>query len=71
MDISIKTAISILRTHQCDYSPIRVPALWAALDLGIQALQRLQDNREDPEFDHYTPLPAEDVDSIRDPDGAD
>jgi len=30
-----------------------------AQTLGIEALKRLQDNRRDPEFDHYLPLPGE------------
>ena len=31
----------------------------AALRLGIEALKRLQDNRKDPEFDHWVLLPGE------------
>ncbi|MFO7772644.1 MAG: hypothetical protein R6V59_01655 [Dehalococcoidia bacterium] len=30
-----------------------------AIKLGIEALKRLQDNRRDPEFDHWVPLPGE------------
>jgi hypothetical protein len=30
-----------------------------ALRLGIEALKRLQDNRKDPEFDHWVLLPGE------------
>ena len=30
-----------------------------AVVLGIEALKRLQDNRRDPEFGHYVPLPGE------------
>lgn len=31
----------------------------AAAALGVEALKRLQDNRRDPEFDHWIPLPGE------------
>lgn len=30
-----------------------------ATKLGIEALKRLIDNRRDPEFDHWVPLPGE------------
>lgn len=30
-----------------------------AAQLGIEALKRLQNNRRDPEFDHYLSLPGE------------
>jgi len=30
-----------------------------ARQLSIEALKRLQDNRRDPEFDHWIPLPGE------------
>lgn len=31
----------------------------AAINLGIEAIKRLQENRIDPEFDHYILLPGE------------
>jgi hypothetical protein len=30
-----------------------------AMRIGVEALKRLQDNRRDPEFDHWLPLPGE------------
>jgi hypothetical protein len=52
-------AIKILNEHACQKMKIFDEDLEEAEKLGIEALKRLQDNRRDPEFDHWVPLPGE------------
>jgi len=57
--VTLKEAITEL-TKQLGprYSTPHTP-FHNALKLGIEALKRLEDNRRDPEFDHWIPLPGE------------
>ena len=52
-------AIEILGTAPILHLDDIYPRERTALHLGIGALKRLQDNRRDPEFDHWLPLPGE------------
>ena len=57
--MKIEKAIEVLTQDlTCDFEGSN-DDLVTALQLGIDALQRLQENRLDPEFDHWTPLPGE------------
>ena len=57
--MNIADAIDILETMHDTYLLGFESLEQIALKLAINALRRLQDNRRDPEYDHWTPLPGE------------
>jgi len=57
--VKIDEAIKILDRHYNLHHNVSRAELDEASRLGIEALKRLQDNRRDPEFDHWIPLPGE------------
>ena len=57
--MTIEEAVGVLRLENERIFNFNNPQRRAALNLGIEALKRLQDNRRDPEFDHWIPLPGE------------
>jgi len=57
--MTLDEAIKILEINN-DRTPTFTDAQrQQAHQLGIEAIKRLQDNRRDPEFDHWIPLPGE------------
>ena len=57
--MKVEKAIEVLTQDlTCDFHG-SIEDWHGALHLGIEALERLQENRRDPEFDHWMPLPGE------------
>jgi hypothetical protein len=57
--MTLEQAISNLTLYRTLPPDPRDKELLEAIKLGIEAMKRLQDNRRDPEFDHWVPLPGE------------
>jgi len=61
MLIKLSKAIEILNLRVASPFTRANPDTRDSIKLSIEALKRLQDNRRDPEFDHWIPLPGEDL----------
>jgi Mg-chelatase subunit ChlD len=57
--MTIDKAMQTLTDQLRYFAPDDSTPLHEALKLAIEALKRLNDNRRDPEFDHWIPLPRE------------
>ena len=57
--MTLEEAIAISEQQLTDHPHHHSTPFFIAIKLGIEALKRLHDNRRDPEFDHWLPLPGE------------
>lgn len=57
--MTIEEAIERNQTTRDELWNEGFPTRARAIQLGIEGLKRLRDNRRDPEFDHYILLPGE------------
>jgi hypothetical protein len=58
-EMTLEKAIKVLTDMGTPHFQGSTEDILKARKLGIEALKRLQDNRRDPEFDHWIPLPGE------------
>ena len=58
-NMKIEKAIEVLTRLTTYQHPVTIEDRYGAMALGLEALKRLQDNRKDPEFDHWVLLPGE------------